>query len=191
MKRSAGWALLGVLALSVMAAAQCDCVEGETPTCFLTFRPNETIAFELIAPIDYFVCHGTSVSPSIWGWQVEAADGSVVRSVTYSNGPVGRWIDMAWDLYDDSGELVPPGYYTIVVMTTDGDVSYPVQVQGRCRPWCTCYCGCAVRSVCDVPCRIPFGELYLALSVGETRPRSGLSFSIQLHVECCTDCSAP
>ena len=185
--KSVGWiALLLVIAVSVGGWAQCGCGEPETLSCYLTFQSNETIEFSLIAPVDYFVCHGTTVSPSIIGWRVEAWDGTVVRSVVYPGQPKGRWISMEWDLYDEGGYLVPPGFYRIVVMTTDGDVSYPVRILERCRPCCGCFCWWSAPPVCGVPCRIPFGELYLSLAVGETRSCYGLSFSLTFRFECST-----
>jgi len=186
MKRFGWVALLLVVAVSVGGWAQCGCEDPEEPTCYLTFQSNETIEFSLIVPVDYFVCHGTSVSPSVWGWRAETLDGVVVRTFAYPRGPVGRWVTMEWDLYDDSGYLVDPGWYRIVVMTTDGDVSYPVLILERCRPcWgCWCGCGCTPCIDCDVPCCIPFGEMYLSLAVGETRSCYGLSFSLHFRFEC-------
>lgn len=185
--KSAGWiALLLVIAASVGGWAQCGCGEQETPICHLTFRSNETIEFSLVAPVDYFMCHGTTVSPSIIGWRVETWDGAIVRSVVYSGQPKGRWITMEWDLYDDSGYLVPPGFYRVVVMTTDSDVSYPVRILERCRPCCGCLCWWTAPVACDVPCPIPYGELYLSLAVGETRSCNGLSFSLTFRFECST-----
>ena len=177
-------ALLCVVAVSVGGWAQCGCGEPEAPGCFLTFQSNETIAFTRIAPVDYFVCHDTSVSPGIWGWRVEAADGTTVRTVTYPNGPKSRLLTMEWDLYDSNGYLVDPGYYTIVVMSTDGDVAYPVRILERCRPCCGCWCWWTAPAACDAPCCIPYGELYLSLAVGQTRSCFGLSFSLHIHVEC-------
>jgi len=183
--KSAGWiALVLVVAVSVGGWAQCGCEEAGAPACYMTFRSNETIEFTLVAPLDYFVCHGTSVSPSIWGWRVETLDGIVVRTFAYSRGPVGRWVTMEWDLYDGNGYLVDPGWYRIVVMTTDGDVSYPVRILERCRPCWGCWCWCSPCVVCDVPCCVPYGELYLSLAVGETRPCYGLSFSWHFRFEC-------
>jgi len=154
------------------------------PGCYMTFQSNETIEFTLIAPVDYFVCHNTTVSPGIWGWRVEALDGAVVRTVLFEDGPMSRRIPMEWDLYDDSGYLIDPGYYTIVVMSTDGDVSYPVRILERCRPCCGCWCWRTAPVVCDVPCLIPYGELYLSLAVGETRSCFGLSFSLHFYIQC-------
>jgi hypothetical protein len=183
--KSAGWiALCLVVAVSVGGWAQCGCGESEEPLCYATFQSNETIEFTLIAPVDYFVCHNTTASPGIWGWRVEASDGTVVRTVTYSDGPKSRLLVMEWDLYDDSGYLVDPGCYNVIVMSTDGDVSYPVRILERCRPCCGCFCWWYEPVVCDVPCRIPYGQLYLSLAVGETRPCFGLSIRFEFRFEC-------
>ncbi len=191
MKKAAG-VLVAVLAVSIslMGWAQCGCDTGEAPECYLAFRTTETIEFTLQAPIDYFIMHGTSVSPSIFGWRVEAWDGTLVRTVVYPGDPKGRWLTMAWDLYDDQGYLVPPGFYHIIVMTTDGDVSYPVKIVDPCSAYCdycnygNCCCGCAMPLMCDVPCCVPFGELYLTLNVGEERSCSGLHISLTITIEC-------
>jgi len=183
--KSAGWiALCLVIAVSVGGWAQCGCWESEEPLCYMTFQSNETIEFKLVAPVDYFICHNTTVSPGIWGWRVETLDGTVVRTVTYSDGPKSRLLVMEWDLYDDAGYLVDPGYYRIVVASTDGDVSYPVRILERCRPCCGCFCWWYEPVVCHVPCCVPYGGLYLSLAVGETRPCFGLTIRFEFRFEC-------
>ena len=185
MKSAGGIALLLVLAVSIVGWAQCDCGVLEASTCYLAFKSNETIAFSLVAPVDYFMCQGTTVSPSIFGWRVEAADGTVVRLIVYPGEPRGRMTAMEWDLYDDAGYLVPAGNYQIIVMTTDSDVAYPVRVVEACHSCWGCFCGCYIPpTCCDSRCRIPYGELYLTLDVGETRPCSGLTINLSFTVEC-------
>jgi len=184
MRSVVGLALLSVVMVSVGASAQCGCGVPEAPNCYMTFQSNETIEFTLIAPVDYFTVHCTTVSPSIWGWRVEAADGTIVRTVLFEDGPISRRIPMEWDLYDDAGYLVDPGFYTIILMSTDGEVTYPVRILERCRPCCGCWCWWTAPLACDVPCCIPFGELYLSLAVGETRSCFGLSFSLHFRFEC-------
>jgi hypothetical protein len=184
MKSTGGMALLLVIAVSIGAWAQCGCGAPEEPNCYLAFKTTETIEFSLVAPGDYFGVHQTSVSPSIFGWRVEAWDGTVVRTVIYPGEPRSRLTIMEWDLYDDNGYLVPSGYYRIVVMTTDSDVAYPVRIVETCRSFCGCYSGCYAPRACDVPCCTPYGELYLALNVGETRRCAGLTFSLTFTFEC-------
>ena len=176
--------VLLVAAISLGAWAQCGCGETVEPDCYLAFKTTETIAFTLTAPIDYFMAHNTSVSPSIFGWRVENWDGNVVRTEIFPGEPVGRWTLMEWDLTDDSDTMVLPGYYRIIVMTTDSDVSYPVKIVDTCRTFCGCFCGCIAPLACDNPCCTPYGELSLALSVGETRSCSGLNFSMTITLEC-------
>jgi len=177
-------ALLLVIAMSLGAWAQCWCETQEEPGCYLSFKTTETIEFSLEAPIDYFMTHQTTESPSIFGWRVETWDGTIVRTVVYPGEPRGRWITMEWDLYNDDGHLVPPGYYQIIVMSTDSDVAYPIRIVEACHSFCGCFCGCYAPMACDNPCCIPFGELYLTLGVGETRPCSGLTFSMTITIEC-------
>lgn len=184
--KKAAVVVAAVLMASVALAgwAQCGCDTGETPDCYLAFRTTETIAFTLEAPVDYFMMHATAVSPSIFGWRVEAWDGTPVRTVIYPGEPKGRWLTMEWDLYDDQGVLVPAGFYRIVVMTTDGDVFYPVKIVDSCSAYAGCCCGCCAPMMCDAPCCVPFGELYLALDVGEVRSCSGLHISLTITIEC-------
>ena len=183
--KSIGWiALVLVIATSLGGWAQCDCGVLEASTCYLAFKSNETIAFSLVAPIDYFMCQETTISPGIFGWRAEAWDGTVVRSVVYPGEPRGRLMAMEWDLYDESGYLVLPGSYRIVVVTTDGDVSYPVRIVGTCRSCCGCFYWQPAPSARDVPCRIPYGQLYLSLGVGETRSHVGLRIRLSLTFEC-------
>ena len=184
--KSAGWiTLLLVIVVSVGAWAQCGCGVPEEPNCYLSFKSNETIEFSLIAPIDWFEANGKTQSPRIFGWRVEELDGTVVRTSIYPGEPRSRLTIMEWDLHDDAGYLVPPGYYQIIVMTTETDVSYPVRVVESCRSWSGCFCGCYVPATCcDSPCCIPFGELYLTLDVGETRPCGGLTINLTFTFEC-------
>jgi len=180
--KAVGWiALLLVVAVSVVGWAQCGCEPPEGPTCYRTFRTNETIEIKLIAPVDYFIVRGDSVSPKIFGWWVEAWDGTIVRTATFKNGPVARWNLMEWDMRDSDGDIVPSGFYRIVVETTDGLVLYPVKILERCRPCTDCFCWSLAPINCYGPCSIPFGSLYLSLEVGETRACTGLL--IRGHVE--------
>jgi hypothetical protein len=183
--KAAGWiALVLVVAGSLGAWAQCDCGTGVDPNCFLKFRSNETIEFTLIAPVDYFGHYQTTVSPQIFGWRVEDSNGNVIRTVIYPGEPRSRLTVMEWDLYGDDGYLVEPGFYQVIVMTTASDVSYQVFIEEACRSFCACACNCYAPTVCDSPCRPPYGELYLSLDVGEARPCNGLTFSITITFEC-------
>jgi len=187
MRSRIGWiAFVVVIVAAVGGRGQCNCGFYEAPGCYRVFQSNQTIRFSLIAPLDYFICRGTSVSPSIWGWRAERPDGAAVRTVLCADGPVSRLASMEWDLCDDAGRPVPPGDYRLVVMSTDGDVFYPVRILEWCRPCSGCFCGGWSPPRCDVPCPIRYGELYLALSVGETRACSGLSLTIHLQLMCST-----
>jgi len=184
MKSIGAIALLLVVTASLVGAAQCGCGQPEPANCYLVFKTTETIVFTLEAPIDYFMVHQTSTSPRIFGWRVETSDGTVVRTVIYPGEPRGRWLAMEWDLVADDGYIVAPGDYNIIVMTTVSDVSYPVRIVDACRPLFGCCNVCYAPVSCDIPCCIPYGELYLTLGVGEVRPCSGLSFSLTITIEC-------
>ena len=181
--KAAGWiALVLVVAGSLGAWAQCDCGATVDPNCFLKFKTNETIEFSVIAPVDYFGHYQTTVSPQIFGWRVEDSNGNVIRTVIYPGEPRSRLTVMEWDLYGDDGYLVEPGFYQIIAMTTVSDVSYQVFIEEACRSLCGCY----APTVCDSPCRPPYGELYLSLDVGETRPCNGLIINLTFTFECST-----
>lgn len=178
-------AVLLVISVSMVGWAQCGCEAPEEPNCYQSFKTTETIEFSLIAPIDWFELHGKTQSPRLFGWRVETLDGTVVRTIVYPDGPRSRLTIMEWDLADESGYIVPAGYYQIVVMTTEADVSYQVRIVEACRSWNSCFCGCYVPATCcDNPCCISFGELYLRLGVGETRSCGGLTFSLTFTFEC-------
>lgn len=182
--KAAGWiALMLVVAGAVGGWAQCDCGTGVDPNCFLKFKSNETIEFSVIAPVDYFSHYQTTVSPQVFGWRVEDANGNVVRLEVFSGAPRSRTTVMEWDLYGDDGYIVAPGFYQIIAMTTVSDVRYQVFIEEACRSFSPCACNYAPL-VCDSPCRPPFGELYLSLDVGETRPCNGLTFSITITFQC-------
>lgn len=185
--KAAGWiALVLVVASAVGGWAQCDCGATVDPNCFLKFKTNETIAFSVIAPVDYFSHYQTTVSPQVFGWRVEDASGNVVRMEIFAGEPRSRMTVIEWDLTGDDGYVVEPGFYQLIAMTTVSDVSYKVYIEEACRSFCACSCGCYTAPVCDIPCRAPFGELYLSLSVGETRPCSGLSFNLTFTFQCST-----
>ena len=183
--KAAGWiALVLVVAGTFGAWAQCGCGTDVDPNCFLKFKTNETIEFSVIAPIDYFTHYQTTVSPQIFGWRVEDAEGTVVRMEIFPGEPRSRLTVMEWDLTNTDGYIVDPGFYQIIVMTTVSDVSYQVFVEEACRSFSPCACNNYAPLVCDSPCRPPFGELYLSLDVGEVRACNGLSFSITITFEC-------
>ena len=119
--RRVGWLLaLAILggALSA-AAADCGCSQGVEPACYVTFRTNESISFSTVFPVDYFTAHSTGETPFALGWMITAADGSMVRSVAFDD--VVSWSqDFIWDLTDEDGHDVSPGFYRIVVSTTAG-----------------------------------------------------------------------
>ena len=183
--KAAGWiALVLVVAGTFGAWAQCGCGTDVDPNCFLKFKTNETIEFSVIAPIDYFTHYQTTVSPQIFGWRVEDAEGSVVRMEIFPGGPRSRLTVMEWDLTNTDGYIVDPGFYQVIVMTTASDVSYQVFVEEACRSFSPCACNNCAPCVFDSPCRPPFGELYLSLDVGEVRACNALRFSITITFEC-------
>ena len=184
--KAAGWITLVLVVVGAVGAwGQCDCGADVDPNCFLKFKSNETIEFSVIAPVDYFSHYQTTVSPQVFGWRVEDANGNIVRLEVFSGEPRSRMTVMEWDLYGDNGYIVDPGFYQIIAMTTVSDVRYQVFIEEACRSFNPCACNYAPL-VCDSPCRPPFGELYLSLSVGDTRPCGGLIINLNFTFECTT-----
>jgi len=162
----------------------CDCGRAEVPSCYESFGTNEVIGISLIVPVDYFVCHNTTESPRILGWRVETWDGMVVRAEFFPDGPYSRLHTIEWDLSDSTGGRVAPGYYRIVVETTDaGDIAHPVQIVERCRPCYGCFCWPTCSVCCTTRCRVPYGEPYLSLFVADTQA-CGLTISVHVELDC-------
>ncbi len=182
--RRVGW-LLGLAMLFgvvLASAADCGCSQGVEPPCYVTFRSNELIEFSAVFPLDYFIAHSTSETPFALGWMVTAADGSVVRSVEFDD-VVGWMTDFIWDLRDEEGRDVAPGFYRIAVLTTAGPVAADVRIVSCCTPCVACW-SCCVCSICPAPgglCPCLRGEPYLVLDVSSTR--SCCLFTFGLYIE--------
>jgi len=174
--------LVCVVGVLVWADAGCGCPPAEQPQCYETFRSNEIIAFSLTLPVDYFWCHGVTETPLITGWRVEAQDGAIVRDEPLS-WPTGSWATFAWDLTNDVGELVGPGFYRVVVYT---DLTAPISADVLIEPCrsCSAYWSCwpccpTLCCLCSCQpltrCRVPMGEPYLELRNGGERSCCGLT----------------
>ena len=176
-------ALFLILSTSLIATSQCGCGIDVDPDCYLVFKTNETIEFSLVVPMDWFQVNGYTQNPRIFGWRIETKEGNVVRTVVFDGEPRNRLEVMEWDLANEDGQIVAPGYYNVIVMTTDSDVVYPVRIVDACRSFCACLCDCYTPLICDIPCCPPYGQLYLDLRVGEVRSCNGLSFSFTITIE--------
>lgn len=184
--RTGIWAgLLLVTLLAVGAWAQCDCGVDIRPSCYESFWTTEVIGISLVVPGEFFWVYDTTTPPRILGWRVETWDGLVVRAEFFSDGPYPLWHGLEWDLTDWGGAIVAPGFYRVIVETTNaGDVSTPVQIIERCRACCGCSCWSAYPAKCSRSCPTSYGEPFLDLSVAETRRCSGLTFSLHFQFEC-------
>jgi len=180
------WVTLVVLCVGgslVWADGDCGCESTVQPTCYETFRSNEIIEFKVTVPADYFWLHEDAETPLIVRWWVETLDGVIVRDEPLPY-PVGSWASFTWDLTTGGCELVGPGFYRIVILTTSGmAVSTDVLIE-PCRPcssWWSCW-PCCPTLVCvcqrSTRCPIPCGEPYLILRNGGTRSCCGLSVRI-------------
>jgi hypothetical protein len=182
--RRAGWVVLLLVGLaSFVAAAQtdCGCVDASAPTCYTTFRSNEIIDFQLIVPLDFYWMHNTTETPLITAWRVETLEGVLVKYVPQSE-PKGHWATFSWDLTDDYGCLVDPGFYRIIVSSPlTGDVFADVEIISCC---CWSCWGC-----CPSPCYCPWinpcipacGQAYLKLANGGTR--NCCTFHLTIYAE--------
>jgi len=182
--RRVGWLLaLAVLGWGLSASADCGCAQGVEPSCYVTFRTNEMISFSTVFPIDYFTAHSTTETPFLLGWLVETADGVLVRSTAFDD-VVGWGQDFVWDLTDDEGRDVVPGFYRILVSTTAGVVSADVRLVSCCVPCVSCW-SCCLCSTCPNGgagrCPTVCGEPYLVLGIDSTKSCCGVSF--QFHWE--------
>jgi len=180
MKRAA-WVvpiLLLAMALAVAGDTGCGCVPDEEPLCYTSVRSNEIIGFRLIIPVDYFWKYETSETPLITGWWVERPDGIVVKYVQYTEVR-GHWESFTWDLTDDNGELVEPGFYRIVMTTTSAPPAIAdVQIVSCCCSPCWGCCP-ALQSCYRSPCcYAPYGEPRLSLESVGTRSCCLLNISI-------------
>ena len=185
------WGVLIVVCLTsvlVWADGGCDCASTGAPACYQSFRSNEIIDFSLTLPIDYFWCHNTTETPVVTRWWVETLDGVIVREDVLP-WPTGSWAVFSWDLTTDTGELVGPGYYRILVGT---DLTEPISATVLVEPCrgCSMYWACwpccpALVCVCQpsTRCSIPYGEPYLELRNGGTRSCCGLNVHVYGSVQ--------
>jgi len=186
--------LVCLTSLVVWADAGCDCESANQPACYATFQSNEIIAFWLTVPLDYFLCQGVTETPLITQWWVETLDGVIVREGDLSY-PIGAWATFRWDLTNDAGDLVGPGFYRIVVVTTSTPtVTADVLIEPcrACSAWWSCWPCCpTLTCLCQcqpsMDCSTPYGWPYLELRNGGKRKCCGLSVHIygSLSVGCC------
>ena len=184
MKRIVWTVLLLTVCSGLVAWGQCICSPQDGPECYMTFRTNEVVGISLIVPMDFFMAQDTTIPPKILGWRIETWSGMVIRAEFFAEGPLPNWTEIEWNLEDQDGTIVDPGYYRVVVETTAGDADYPVRIIERCRPCCGCWCWWAQPNPCAPVCCIPYGRPYLELSVADTRPCSLLTFTLNFHFEC-------
>jgi hypothetical protein len=182
MRRWVWVSLFLVLTTGLTAAADCGCAQGAEPPCYVTFRSNEAIGFSTVFPVEYFVMNATTETPFVLGWMITAADGAVVRGATFDD-VVGWLTGFEWDLRDEAGREVAPGFYQIAVLTTAGPVVADVRIVSCCNPCVSCWSCCVCTSCPGAGGRCPTvcGAPYLALSVAATKSCCG--FGVTFHWE--------
>jgi len=176
--------LLGII--GVTALAQCGCTpalpqatEINAPSCYTAYWSGVDVTFRLIVPAEYFSQCPTPVAPLITGWRVEKPDGTIVTMKQFPDVPKGHYLQMVWDQKDTNCNLVPPGFYRIVVQTTTaGEFANYVKIV----PWpnggiCCCCCQRLVSQPCCSTCGQPYVQIERS-----PRPTVGWGlFSITIH----------
>lgn len=163
MKRARLWTLVLVVLGGALAWGQtwCDpCAPPPPPEppCYITFWAGEPILAELVIPWGLFCCNPCQSATMITGWSVEAFGGGVVFQYAYPV-PVSAGTKIVWDQKDLAGTQVAPGFYKIVVTTTDRAVSIHVKIENKRADCCFFVCTPFSR-----PCGISFCDPYLKVS---------------------------
>jgi len=164
--------------LSVAAFADCGCGSAALPIEYVAFDSNEIVGFSLVVPGEYFWVYSTADTPLVTGWRVETSDGQVVRNVQFTE-PRGHWESFLWDLIGNDGNVVPPGFYHLIIETQSVDsLAAGIEVLSCCQTHCmACCCACCTCTpVCWPP--TPRGELYVELWNAGTRSCCGIGIHV-------------
>ncbi len=175
------WCVLWIIVgLGLCAVADCGCDQGLEPSCYVTFRTNELVSLSVVFPFEFFAVHATTETPFVLGWAVESTDGALVRSTAFSD-VAGWWEHFVWDLTDDAGHEVSPGFYHVIVSTTAGPVRADIRLISCCTPCAPCW-SCCLCTTCpragDGLCPTECGEPYLVLDVAATTNCCAFSFLV-------------
>ncbi len=124
-RRSVLLSLVMVVALASVAMAQCWCepFTPDVPRCYTTVYPGQTVEIGIRFPVCFPVpfCCCPPPAPQVLMWRVETWEGQVVYSQTLLNPVSVTSFSASWDLRDAEGIQVAPGYYRVIVVTTEGD----------------------------------------------------------------------
>ncbi len=188
MRRAVVLAVLVIGVIGVGALAQCGgcsqppAINAAEPACYTAYWIGEEVHFKLSVPAEYFFTVPTPPTPLITGWRVETLDGTVVFQDVFPDVPKGAWYEMVWDQRDLSCQLVPPGYYRIVVSTDSAGV-YSAVIKLVSPPACLTPCGIYPRLV-SPQCSTPCGKPHIEFLPQKASASAGISISIHINCSC-------
>ncbi|MFO8033547.1 MAG: hypothetical protein R6U88_00035 [Candidatus Bipolaricaulota bacterium] len=141
MKRGLLLSVAVSLALGGWAVAQCGCPptpEPEAPSCYVSFQQCQSIeiGLKVSSGFGFLFCCSPCCSPpgpDVYGWRVEDLDGYMIYDESLQDPVPARSFSAVWDQRDTDGELVAPGYYTVIVSTDEGDYEKHLRVLDRCQ----------------------------------------------------------
>jgi len=167
--------IIGLVGVAALAQGSSE------PSCYTAFWRGEEIHFKLVVPVEYFFTSPTPPTPLITGWRVERLDGTVVFQDLFPDVPKGAWYEMVWNERDSTCNLVPPGYYRIMVSTDSAGV-YTTIIKIVAPPPCLVPCGVYPRLISH-PCPAPCGSPYIK-AWAQKPEQAAVSISITIPINC-------
>lgn len=126
------------------------------PSCYEGFWVAEPILVEVVVPTGRGCCCPTTLR--IEGWSVEALGAGVVYEHAYPT-PVGADTKILWHQKTSAGIQVAPGFYLIIVRTSDGK-----SLQSYVRIADRAYCRSSLCTRPAKPCGVAICDPRLKLS---------------------------
>ncbi len=141
MKRGLLLSVVLSLAVGGWALAQCGCppiTQPEVPRCYVSFQQCQSIEVGLRVSSGFgflFCCTPccSPPAPQVLGWRVENLDGYVIYEVHLQHRVSATSFSAVWDQRDANGQLVAPGYYTVIVATDEGEFEKHLRILDRCQ----------------------------------------------------------
>lgn len=115
--------LVAALAGTVLAQCWCDPVIPDVPRCYTAVHPGQKVEIGIRFP---FCFHGvffccSPPAPQVLTWYVETWEGDIVYVEPLPAPVPATSFSAVWGLHDVDGFAVGPGYYRVVVVTTEGE----------------------------------------------------------------------